>query len=602
MKTILDAITEHVKDKPDALAFQILSHPKKSITYQELGRRISQHANGLTKYCNTGDRVILLYNSSLEFIIAFLACLKAQVLPVPIYPPSGQKKRLFAQISKLDLILRQLKPTMLLCQPSIRTLLLSYKLKYKFSRIFSSTQKKNSTEFELFKYPIHSLKKIKASSSRILPTKQSDTAFLQYTSGSTGNPKGVKITHGNIINNAEKIARVLDGVENIITWLPLYHDMGLMTGLFLPLYRGIPGRILPPLDFLFAPDRWLKVISQYPNCASGGPNFAYEYCTKKINAQSTKFNLANWRVAYIGSEPNRYDTLQRFSEKFSDQGFQFNCFYPCYGLAESTVGVSGRNAGGENDDLMFLHINNDSLQSGKITIELEPTAYTQTLLSSGTWPKEDSVLIVDPNTNHVLTEHHIGEIWCQNDSIGDGYWDNPGSSEHYFRAFTDDKKGPYLRTGDLGFIHQQQLFITGRIKDLIIIRGKNFSAEDIEWTCRSCHPAIRPAGICAFGFSKHLEEKLGLLVEIKKGPHHTESIFKALRQQINLSYGLKVDTIALVRERSLHKTSSGKLQRSQCKHDFLTNTSNILAKQTANLEISTLCNTIEHASYFTDTY
>jgi acyl-CoA synthetase (AMP-forming)/AMP-acid ligase II len=600
MNTILDFITKHANDKPDATAFEILGSFKKTITYRKLNEQVSQHAQGLAKHCQSGERVLLIYSTSLDFIIAFLACLKAEVLPVPIYPPSGNKHRLFAQLSNLDLILRNVKPSCILTDRTTKALLFAHKIKQKFFKMWPTSKAKLSSDLQIYQYPLYTLSNIKTGRHLQLPEISSESAFLQFTSGSTGNPKGVLITHENILDNTQKISRVLTRVENIVSWLPLYHDMGIMNGLFLPLYCGIPARILSPLEFLSSPKKWLETISLYKNCASGGPNFSYEYCIKKTKEKIQQIDLSHWRVAYIGAEKNHVETLKRFNDAFGQYGFDMNNFYPCYGLAESTVGVTGRNAGGTAEELCYLHIDSIQLQQGIIEIKNEPSSTTTTLLSCGTWPSTDTVIAVDPVSCAILPERKTGEIWCQNKSVGNGYWQNQASTEHYFRAFTQDKQGPFLRTGDLGFIHEKQLYITGRIKDLIIIRGRNFCAEDIEWACQHTHRSIRPSGICAFSFSKDLEEKLALIIEIKKQPSTAKDIFESIRKKISIHFGIKIDTIVLVKERTLHKTSSGKLKRSACKNAFLKGTLSVLAQQKSNLEITIMCNLMEYPTYFTD--
>jgi acyl-CoA synthetase (AMP-forming)/AMP-acid ligase II len=601
MKSILDYLYQHARSKPLATAFEILTPTKQSINYSQLANKVDKHAAGLAQQAEPGERVILLYSSCLDFIIAFLSCLKANLIPVPVYPPSLHPDRMAAQIQLLETIFKNAQPSLVLTEKKIKALLISYQIKRKLHQVWPFNNKPVPAPLFLFNYPIKTLQQFSKTPSNTSYSPLNDIAFLQYTSGSTGDPKGVMISHQNILDNTCKVSAMLESIENVVTWLPLYHDMGLMNGVFIPLFLGIPAHILSPLAFISDPYQWLATLSSYKKCASGGPNFAYEHSIKRITEEQKKtLDLSEWIVAYIGAEPNRHETLQRFTEHFSSTGFSQEKFYPCYGLAESTVGVCGKRSHGVHSSIFTLHINQAELQNGHIVIEPTKNQNSTTVISAGTWPDEDHVITVDPQTLKPLQELQVGEIWCQNKSIGEGYWRKPQATAHYFKAFTHHKKGPYLRTGDLGFIYNRELFITGRIKDVINIRGRNFSAEDIEWACTKCHPNVKQGGVCAFNYSENLEQKLAIIIEVTLNPTDIEQLFKAIRNPLNILFGLKASLLILVKPRTLEKTSSGKLRRGEYKKNTLLGKMPILAIQETNLEITRKAPEKEYFKYFTD--
>ncbi len=599
MKSILDYLADNARTQPASVAFEILDTPRIKITYQQLKTKVEQHANGLQSKYHSGERVLLLYPSHLDFLISFLACLKANLIPVPIHPPNPHPERFLKQLNNVEAIIRNAKPSLILTTQKIKQYIRAIKIKTKLRNMWPYREKSTLDANQFFQLPTKCIQQFHKKHQPTSSESPSEIAFLQYTSGSTGDPKGVRITHENIINNTAKIAKVHDGIENIVTWLPLYHDMGLMNALFLPLYCGLPARILPPQHFIKNPLTWLQAISEHPQCTSGGPNFAFDYCIKKITKSEKEYlDLKHWKLAYIGAEPNRYETVTSFSTAFKQCGFNTNHFSPCYGLAESTVGVSGRHVKHHQATLTMLNVNKNTLEQGKINLVEHGEENSQVILSAGTWPEEDTVIIVDPETGMTLPADHVGEIWCQNKSIGDGYWMNPSATEHYFNAYTKTHQGPFLRTGDLGFIHHDELFITGRIKDLIIIRGRNFSAPDIEWACKNCHPQVRNGSVCAFSYSINFEERLCILCEIKPVPSPPAEIFKSIRQAINIQYDIKAGDIALLPEHSLEKTSSGKKRRSHCKHAYLEEKLPILAKQSSVNDIEICVNNKTANKYF----
>jgi acyl-CoA synthetase (AMP-forming)/AMP-acid ligase II len=393
-------------------------------------------------------------------------------------------------------------------------------------------------------------------------------ALLQYTSGSTGAPRGVSITHGNILANEFMIQHAFRhwtalGSGNGVCWLPLYHDMGLIGNVLQAVYVDAPCFLMSPLVFLRHPIRWLQAISRYRTHSSGGPNFAYDLCVQRISdEQKRTLDLSDWEVAYIGAEPVSPVTLDRFAAAFACCGFQREAFYPCYGLAEATLMVSGGD-GPRPAALRSFPVESPSTSS---------TASTSGLVGCGhAWPTHE-ITIVDPATRTACPEGAIGEIWFAGPSVAEGYWNRPEETAATFHAsLSDSGRGPFLRTGDLGCIVDGELFVTGRLKDLIIIHGRNFIPHDIEETVRTVHEAFRPNRGAALGCHIDGEERLVILQEIDRQTRRLDvrELARDVRQLIAERHQLQVADIVFLRNDSLPRTSSGKVRRFACKDQYL---------------------------------
>jgi acyl-CoA synthetase (AMP-forming)/AMP-acid ligase II len=430
----------------------------------------------------------------------------------------------------------------------------------------------------------------------------SDTlALLQYTSGSTADPKGVEISHGNLLHNSAYISRLFKFDTNGVTvcWLPAFHDMGLTNGIIQPVYHGRPCYLMPAVAFLMQPIRWLQAISRYKATISGGPNFAYELCTRRITSeQRDGLDLSSWDVAYNGAEPVRADTMRRFATMFAASGFRSGALHPCYGLAEATLLVSGGSlrqemvrsvdvGAFEQNRIVTAHADCDAEARGQ-----RQTA--RTLVSSGHPLPDTTIVIAHPESMTTCAPDQVGEIWVSGQSVTHGYWNRPEETAHACRAYLKDTgDGPFLRTGDLGFMQDDQLFVTGRLKDLIIVSGRKLYPQDIELTVQDSHPALRPACCAAFSVDGAGEERLIIVAEVEpryqatirplanedagahargRLPLDVEALVRSIRAAVAEAHDARVHAVVLLRAGRIPMTTSGKVQRHACKANFLSGT------------------------------
>ncbi len=384
-------------------------------------------------------------------------------------------------------------------------------------------------------------------------------AFLQYTSGSTGTPKGVMLTHGNLLHNAAATYQVMEHstASRFVSWLPTYHDMGLIGGILQPVYGGFPCILMPPASFLQRPYRWLQTISQYKGTTSGAPNFAYELCPQKITPeQKQTLDLSSWSVAFNGAEPIRSDTLERFATAFADCGFRPEAFYPCYGMAEATLIVAG---GQKSAPPMVKTVQKSALEVNQI-IAAQDECH---LVSCGQSIPTQQIIIANPDTLTRCQAGEVGEIWVSGASVGQGYWQRPTETLETFHAcLSDTGEGGFLRTGDLGFLDDRQLFVTGRLKDLIIIRGRNLYPQDIELTAERSHSALRLGSNAAFTIESNSEERLVIVQELEfRAKPNFDKVASAIRQAVTVEHEIQVYAVVLIKGGTIPKTSSGKIQR-----------------------------------------
>lgn len=539
-----DAVESQAKIKGDATAFRFLSseNQETSITYEEISTKAKKIAAGLQQYCQKGDRALLIFNPGLELIEAFLGCLYAGVIAVLHYPPTNPK---LAQ--KLEKIIKSSEPKVLLTTANLEPKLKDYHIPSIFEWVL-----------------LENILKVPASSWQVPKLTLNDIGFLQYTSGSTGDPKGVMVSHGNMLHNTA-ISRDAYGVlkENacVVSWLPPYHDMGLIGSILTPLVSGTTGVLMAPMTFMMHPIKWLKTIQAYQGTISGGPNFAYNYCVERISEQDKKgLDLSTWDCAFNGAEPIHAETLERFYQAFREYGFRREALFPCYGLAETTLFVAG-------SSLMqgpTLHsISTAGLQERKI-LPPQNEADTYLFVSSGQ-PNLDLV-IVDTATHKPLQDDGIGEIWIHGESVAKGYWNLPNETMETFNARLPDDPKQYLRTGDLGFMKDGELYVTGRIKDVIIVHGRNYYPQDIEYATQQSHSLIKPAGCVAFSFKDGDEEAICIVAEIQdKGKETYPQIVQAIRKEVLEELELYASRVILIPSRGLPKTTSGKVQRRKTK-------------------------------------
>jgi 8-amino-7-oxononanoate synthase/acyl carrier protein len=395
--------------------------------------------------------------------------------------------------------------------------------------------------------------------------------MLQYTSGSTGTPKGVMLTHANLMHNVQLICHAFEPSRQGVglSWLPTYHDMGLVGGVLFAMFYGRPSVLMSPMAFLQKPIRWLRGITKYRVSISGGPNFAYDLCTDKItDDQLAGLDLSTWEVAFNGAEPVRADTLRRFTERFAPYGFKPEVHYPCYGMAETTLIVTGSYKGCPKVVRAF---DGRQLDAGRVVPVPADHPGARWLVGCGHVLPDEVVRIVDPETCRSLPADRVGEIWVQSPSVAQGYWNNAEATQATFRAhLSDTGQGPFLRTGDLGFLQDGELFVTGRIKDLIIIRGVNRYPQDVEQTVERASERIVSQGVAAFAVEQAQRERLVVVAEVERTRRDDWSdVIAAVRRAVTAEHELPPDAVVLVRFGSIPKTSSGKIQRHACRDDFL---------------------------------
>ncbi|MBT4836028.1 MAG: amino acid adenylation domain-containing protein [Methylococcales bacterium] len=603
--SFVDILRTRAIQTPDHLAYVFLQDGETEgarLCYAELDKKARAIAATIQKVCQSGDRILLLYPAGLDYLCTFYACQYANVISIPAYPPRNKR-----HLPRLQSIISDAKAQVVLTTTGIVSDL---------ERLFSNAPELSSLQWITTNDIDDAL-----SESWEDPVLTKDTvAFLQYTSGSTSAPKGVELTHGNLVYNQYMLRHMrywneqsnrVDVEDNvtIVSWLPLFHDMGL--GLVLQgVYLGVPCVIMAPVSFIQQPARWLKAISHYGAKTSGAPNFAYDLCVRKVTEEQCQgLDLSTWTMAFNGAEPVHHVTLKRFAEKFAPYGFRSQAAYPCYGLAEATVGVTG---GVVSAEPVIRSFDGEALTRHQVIAVDESDDNALTSVGCGfIWEKQE-LIIVDPETCQPCDADRVGQIWLQSDSVGKGYWQREDATKEAFDAHLSDGRGPYLRSGDMGFMFDGQLFVTGRLKDMVIIRGRNHYPQDIERTVETAYNSndndqsfISVGGCAVFSVEIDGKEELILAAEVdrhyqlvcirqaklmaqnsaegkilsKKVPEvdpkkdkwdvDPEDVISAIRRNVTELHDLHVHTVMLLKMGGLPKTSSGKVQRHKCKTSFL---------------------------------
>ncbi len=555
--TLIEILRWRALQQPEQKAYTFLQDgevEESHLTYGNLDCQARAIAALLQSQGLSGERALLLYPPGLEYITAFFGCLYAQVVAVPAYPP-----RLNRSIARLQAIVADAQATVILTTTTLLT---------QIERQWPLAPNLKTIKWLTTDSPPSGLE----DSWQEIAVNSNTLAFLQYTSGSTSVPKGVMVSHGNIIHNETIIQKAMAHTEKTIFvgWLPLFHDMGLIGNLLQPLYLGIPCILMSPVAFLQRPLRWLQAISRYQATTSGGPNFAYDLCVSKITEQQkAELDLRSWQVAFNGSEPIRAQTIERFTRTFADCGFRREAFYPCYGMAETTLIVSG---GFKAAPPVFLSVEQAALAQNRVVASSEQVG-VQTLVGCGQPLQDLQIVITHPETATRCAPDEVGEIWVTGPSVSIGYWNKIEQTKQTFQAYlTDSGEGPFLRTGDLGFLWKGELFITGRLKDLIVIRGRNHYPQDIEKTVEQSHSALQLGGVAAFSIESDLEERLVVAVEVKRNylrNLNVDEVISSIRHAVLEEHELQVYGVLLLKTGSIPKTSSGKIQRYACRNGFL---------------------------------
>jgi acyl-CoA synthetase (AMP-forming)/AMP-acid ligase II len=580
------------------------------LTYAELDQQARRVGALLQRQGLAGRCAILLYPAGLEFLAAFFGCLYAGVTAVPVYPPPPNRPA-----PRLKSILTNAQAAVILttasiASPAYRQRLLAYTpeveaLRWLTTGLAQGAASTGETGRAQGAAPTDGTGQAQDTAStdefmdddgvdwksHLLDRDAEDNitsdtlAFIQYTSGSTGTPKGVRLTHGNLMDNLSliKYGFQFQETDKCISWLPLSHDMGLIGHMLGSLCNGSTCVFMSPMAFLQRPIRWLQAISRERGTVSGAPNMAYQLCCDKISAsQLSALDLSSWRLAFSGSEPVRSETLMRFAQKFAPCGFRLDAFYPCYGLAEATLLVAGglgpaqpkvctllRSALAE-DRVVEVCAGEDSVEASPIDTGL------RRLVSCGKTLQH--VVVVDVKTQTRLLPDQVGEIWVASKSVAPGYWNGFEETEHSFHAVLSghDDMGacpcgcPFLRTGDLGFIHEGELYITGRLKDLVVIKGRHHYPQDIELTVEQSSPFLSPGSGAAFTVKVAEEEQLVIVQEVERRyrSRDAKEIVNAIRQAVAEYHGVQVYAVVLIRPGSIPRTSSGKVQHYVCRDDF----------------------------------
>lgn len=543
--TLIDVLRQRAQQTPDEVAFLWLdegeSRPR--LTWSELERQARAVASALCAQVAPGDRACLLYAPGLEFLSAFFGCLYAGVVAVPVPVPRPQQAG------------RRLQGVVIDSDPAV--VLTSSKTLPRVQRLAEVQHLPKLVTNEL---------ELDAGGGRPLPEAGGDqAAYLQYTSGSTSNPRGVVVTHDNLMANLAMLQAAWQhpAGQYLVSWLPLFHDMGLVTMPLMAVYVGAPCALMAPAGFLARPVRWLQAISDFRAHTSGAPNFAYDLCVRKVGpAERAELDLSGWKVAFNGAEPVRPQTLERFAAAFAPCGLTAAALQPVYGLAEATVFVSG-----------------NPTQSPTVTLDVDAAALghnrvepgTHRLASCGRAWLQERIQVVRADTLEACPAGEVGEVWVSGPHVSPGYWNKPGDPAFGARVVGGDGT-PCLRTGDLGFLDEEgQLFITGRLKDVIVIRGVNHYPQDIELTVERSHAALSPGGGAAFSVDRDGEERLVVVHEVASQQIVVGEVLAAVRQAVSEAHDLEVHAIVLIRKGTLPRTSSGKVQRQQCRADFLAN-------------------------------
>jgi acyl-CoA synthetase (AMP-forming)/AMP-acid ligase II len=561
INTLIDLLEFRASSQSAQHAYTFLIDGKKEstpLTYADLQRQAKAIAATLQEHQVKGERALLLYPQGLEVVAAFCGCLYAGVIAIPVPPPeSGRLKR---TLPRLRSIVKDAQASIVLTNGAIFDLVANVEAEFpEFAQMrWINTEKIQLNLAEQWQNP------------QINPD---SLAYLQYTSGSTSTPKGVMLSHHNLIHHCRYLQRACGYNEQSVTltWMPYFHDYGLVEGLMVPLYNGHPCYLMSPFAFIKRPLHWLVNISKYGVTHSQAPNFAYDLCVKKIkDKQISELNLSSWEAAGNAAEPINPRVMLEFADKFAPAGFQWTTFAPAYGLAEYTLLVSSKPKGTKP---VFCAVESSSLEQDHIVIAApDQEEGVRIIPSCGQLVCETEVAIVHPDTLTRCTESEVGEIWVKDQSVAQGYWQRTEETDKTFRAYIKDTgAGPFLRTGDLGFFWEGELYINGRIKDLIIIRGSNHYPQDLEWSVQHLDPVLRSDYGAAFSVEIDGEERLVIVQEIERKAQNldTDKLIADIRQEIAEEHELQVYAIVLAKSGTILKTASGKIQRRAIQANFL---------------------------------
>jgi acyl-CoA synthetase (AMP-forming)/AMP-acid ligase II len=546
-RNFIDVLQMRADAHPERVALRFLGDGENetyALTYSQLFVGASAVAARLQALAAVGDRALLLYPSGPEYVSAFLGCLLAGVIAVPAYPPESTSLH---HLKRLVGIINDATPQLVLTQSDLVAPLEAARgmVPALASVVLLATDKMEPTEACAWRRP------------SLTPDA---VAFLQYTSGSTASPKGVVVSHANLLANELVINGAFEMTEAdvVVSWLPLFHDMGLIGGLLQPIFSGQQVVLIGPQHFMERPLRWLEAIARFRGTVSGAPDFAYRLCADRAKAGlAPGLDLSSWRLAFCGAEPIRPASLRSFAERFASAGFDASALYPCYGLAESTLFVSGGARGGGATVRSF--------DPGALAAHrAQPVSGGRELVACGRPQPEHEVVIVDSESQQRVAPGQIGEVQVTGPSVALGYWRNSAASAE---TFASREGKTFLRTGDLGFVHEGSLFITGRRKDMLIVRGRNLYPQDLEATIEEQLEVVRRGRVAAFSVLSGDEERIGIALEVSRRLQKLVDPLRLCREvseKIAEAHGETPAVVVLLNPGTMPITSSGKLQRSLC--------------------------------------
>lgn len=553
-RSIIDQAAAERSDQPLFVFPETRWRGEEVLTYGELASKSTAAARAIAEHAHPGDRALLLFATGAAFWEAFVGCLTSGVIAVPLSIPNFNRSS-----DALQEVCGDCSPSLLVADEQTAELL-------------ERRAEKHPTLCRLPRLTPARWRGVSGMPDSTSPADE-DIAFLQYTSGSTARPKGVQVSHGNLLANLAFIRdrmEIKEGEDSGVTWLPHHHDMGLVGSCLTTLFTKNTTLCLPPEEFVLYPARWLQLISAQRASICGGPDFAFRLCAEKINDDQIEgVDLSSWRVAYVGSERVRAETLRRFTDRFSRIGFRQTSFFPCYGLGEATLMATG---GPANRRPVVREVSLAALTANRVETPASPEDCTS-LVGSGQACEECKVLILDRDTRQRLPEGRIGEVYLSGPSVTRGYFNRRDLNDRLFHeALVDGRPGSFLPTGDLGFLSAGELFITGRTREIIIIRGRNLSPEDIEQQVDGAHEALQPGGAVAFGADLNGTESLVIAAELKRSAMRSaprEVIIRAIRNRVVECFEVNPAEILLLRLASIPRTTSGKPKRLVVREQFL---------------------------------
>jgi len=565
LRTLASVLQWRAQSSPDAPAFTFLGDgetPLITWTYADLDQRARSIAAHLQAQGATGQRVLILFEAGLEFTATFFGCLYAGALPVPVNPPD--LFRLSRTLPRLQAVIEDAQARFIIGTQGV---------------IHAAAETFCRRAEPMHLVPWEALPSADGQSWQPPKEQEKELAFLQYTSGSTGTPRGIMISHENLLASLAAMHR--EDLESVVgvSWLPPYHDMGLIGGVLLPVYSGRWTVVIPTQAFVERPIRWLRAISQYRGTTSGGPNFGYELCVRKFRPEECEgLDLSCWKIAVVGAEPVWPKTIERFAETFRPYGFRAEAFLPAYGLAEAVLNVT---SGRWFEPVVVRSFSRDGLEEGRV-VPCEPGhPRCRRLVGCGRPWAGHRIAIVDPKTFRELPPDRIGEIWVRSPNVAQGYWNRPEETQQIFHARLADapEEGDFLRTGDLGFFYEGQLFFVGRWKELIVLRGRNYYPQDMESVAAKAHPALSGCQGAAFSVPGEFEERLVIVHEVRGSRRRDwQAILGAIRKELAAEFCFLPYAIVLIPAGRLPRTSSGKPRRRRCREMFLTGSLEVVAQ------------------------